>query len=334
MAYIVFSVLGVMLCIFLNLLVIIVLLRKTDAINRLDLLMISLAISDILRAVVGHSLEINSVHRGSSISDQECQIIGFATTFLGLVSISHLTGIAIQRHAILQSPITARAWITDTRIAWYVVIPSWLYGLFWSLAPLLGWSSYRPMSQESNLCGPLLNINSYENATGEYAASYLVSLSVFCFIIPISIISACCYFIYQSLKHMRQVSGLLGLSLAIHLARQKLEEKQCIMGAVIIGAFLVAWSPYAVCVLIAAAGGTISSTLLLTSAVFGKTSCLFNPIIYSFFVKDFRSKCQDMLQWKFLRTLIPALLSADSSIKDNRKENLGQNHSNVISTEV
>ena len=137
MALIGLFIFGVIASIVLNLFAIIVLLSKKKKMNYLDVLIISLSTCDIFKAAVGYSLEINSSLTQPFITNQECQVVGFSVSFLGLVSIAHLAGIAVQRSIIFKFPEKARIWSSELRIAWYVVIPSWLYGLVWSLPPLL-----------------------------------------------------------------------------------------------------------------------------------------------------------------------------------------------------
>ena len=77
--------------------------------------------------------------------------------------------------------------------------------------------------------------------------------------------------------------------------RKKLERKHCMMTLVMVGAFLAAWSPYALCVLFLTIMGSFPDKLLMVSAYIAKSSTLFNPIIYSIYLKDFRRRCKKRL---------------------------------------
>ena len=67
------------------------------------------------------------------------------------------------------------------------------------------------------------------------------------------------------------------------------------MTLVMVGTFLAAWSPYAACVLALTAGGRPPDTLRMVSAYVAKSSTLFNPIIYTLFLTDFRASCKRFL---------------------------------------
>ena len=89
-------------CILFNAVVVALLLKKGNRINYLDLVLVSLAISDALQAAVGDSIEIQAFYSGNELVGIPCTISGFSTTFLGLVSIAHLVGITVVKHVILK----------------------------------------------------------------------------------------------------------------------------------------------------------------------------------------------------------------------------------------
>ena len=89
-------------------------------------------------------------------------------------------------------------------------------------------------------------------------------------------------------------------------SRKKMERQQTVMSLVIIGAFLFAWSPYACCVLVLTAKGSLPGKLLTIASVFAKTSSMYNPIIYSVFVQDFRVRCKQFFGCAWEPSLITA----------------------------
>ena len=222
-----------------------------------------------------------------------------------MVSISHLVGITVQKWIVLRFPYRARIWATQLSNALYIVVPSWLYGMFWATLPLLGWSSYRPFNRGSKLCGPDLanyhidlsnnSSNSSYSDVGLNAASYLISLLIFCYAIPIFIITISCYSIWRLLKDMRTNGQGLGLGNKLLLARRKSEVKQCWVGGMIVGSFLLAWSPFACCVLCQALGKPVPPNFLLVSAMLGKSSSIFNPIYYMFLSGGLRTNLRKIL---------------------------------------
>ena len=76
--------------------------------------------------------------------------------------------------------------------------------------------------------------------------------------------------------------------------RRKMERQQTITSLIMIVTFILAWSPYAACVLILTIRGELPDKMLQISSIFAKTSTLYNPIIYSVFVDEFRTRCRKM----------------------------------------
>ena len=277
---------GLVICILLNLLVIVVLLRKGRDICFMDLLMISLSISDLLQTSIGYSVEIHSHYTGRLISHTSCKVAAFSVTFLGLVSIAHLVGIAVERHIVLRYPVRMRTWVNNVTSSLYVIVPSWIYGLLWALFPLLGWNRYIRQPGTTHLCG--LDMTN----TGLQYTCFNYNLLFWCFVLPVLIIAYCSYHICRALRSRRSASILLNMGSTVIESRKKMERQQTVMSLVIIGAFLFAWSPYACCVLVLTAQGSLSGKLLDIASVFAKTSSMYNPIIYLIFVEDFRVRCK------------------------------------------
>jgi len=285
MALAVFFCIGLITCVLLNLLVVVVLLKKGRERSYMDLLMVSLSTSDILQAGIGYSVEIHAYyHNGLSSSKLWCQIAGFSTTFLGLVSISHLAGIALQRYVVVTYPMKIRVSLEHPTISLYVIVPSWLYGLLWALCPLLGWNAYT--SHKGMVCG--IDLVSTDLAS----TSYTYSLLVWGFLLPVLIITFCCYSIYGKLRRRRSRGQSLNMGERVIDRRKRLERQQSKMSLVLIGAFLFSWSPYACCVLVTAARMSVPDQLLTVASLFAKTSTLYNPIIYCLFVQDVRVRCR------------------------------------------
>lgn len=94
---------------------------------------------------------------------------------------------------------------------------------------------------------------------------------------------------------MRTNGQGLGLGNKLLLARRKSEVKQCWVGGMIVGSFLLAWSPFACCVLCQALGKPVPPNFLLVSAMLGKSSSIFNPIYYMFLSGGLRKNLRKIL---------------------------------------
>jgi len=277
-------ILGVIIAILLNLLVVIVTIKKGSHANHLDFLMFSLSVSDIIRSSSGYPLEIYAALNTDVIDDMACTIAGFSITFLALVSISHLVGMSIERCIIMMFPWKARQWFSNRWISLFTILPSWIYGLIWATFPLIGWSSYQREQGAKHRCSINLVNQDYN------ARSYAIGLLVSCFVIPITGIAISSLLSLREMKKMTNQVGELGIDQEQSSVRRKAEVKHTIMSFVLIGVFLLTWAPYAACVFVMTSKGEVGDTLLSFSAIFAKTSTIYNPIIYFIFMKDFRKR--------------------------------------------
>ena len=330
---------GIILSDLLNLLIVVVILSKGDSINYMDIIIVSLSTSDILQATVGYTVEIYSIYTSKShlsfstekssklnitastttgksplsltttttttiiathSQPAECITAGFTITFFALTSIFHLTGLSIERRFILQYPLRARMWLRRKLVALYVILPSWSLGLFWSLFPLLGWSSYVRLKNTDNGC--IINIQGRD----PNHLTYSYNLLFWCFVLPVSVMAYCCNDIRTVIQRThRQGVVLLGVNQHTMAARRKADAKVTSMTMVMILTFLCSWTPYAGCLFVITASVEVPSSLLSTAAIFAKMSTLYNPVVYFIFMKDFRKKLRKMCGMKPTNTVTP-----------------------------
>lgn len=160
----------------------------------------------------------------------------------------------------------------------HLALLAWGYAAFWSCSPILGWSSYvlEPSGNRCTLDWTLKTSN---------AKSYVYSISIFCYVLPI-IIHAVSFIIVKKVmkKHRRYCSKLYGRrnSTTAHIKRK--ERKSLALCFLMFGAFIMAWTPYTFV-------GLLSQHMILpvwcldASAILAKSSTLFNPLIYCYKAK-------------------------------------------------
>jgi hypothetical protein len=182
---------------------------------------------------------------------------------------------------IFRYPTTAYRWTHKWTLSLLVILPSWCYGFIWALFPLLGWSNYEHEYGSRHRC----SINWHPNSL-----SYSYSLFVGGFGLPLLIISYTSYNVRKALSRMRNSLCSLGvINLNMQMRRKRMVVKHTVMAFILIFTFLAAWTPYAVCVVVLTVQGSTSASLLSMAALLSKMSTLFNPILYMFFMKDFRT---------------------------------------------
>nr|AGB67500.1 c-like opsin [Tripedalia cystophora]QBL02614.1 opsin-like GPCR [Tripedalia cystophora] len=273
----------------LNGLVVFAMMKARNKLTFRDIIHLSVALSDMIQGILGYPLEVISVLEGKwQFGDAACAGTAFMVTWLGLVSISHLVAMAIDRCLTICKPFTAHVLHQKRIDALYFVIPSWLYGFFWAFTPLVGWGGY---ANEG-----LARCSIDWRVTDPIGVSYIISLFVFCFVLPVAVMLMSFAAIRFELRKMRHRSkSHFGEDSESVKRDLKAEKKNNRLVAIMITAFVAAWTPYSVISLSHSinAGLNLSNQIEQLAALFAKSSCTFNPIIYTFFYKEFRKYLRD-----------------------------------------
>nr|BAF95842.1 opsin [Cladonema radiatum] len=275
---------------FLNLLVVIGMLKKSTPLSLRDILLVSLSVADFCQTGLGYTTELYG-HLSDDYSPIFlCRASGFAVTFTALVAITHLMALAVERYLSLVHALKAHEFFSEPKRALYFIIPAWIWGLFWSGAPLLKWGGYEREPHAPHRCSVVLAEKTPD------VLSYSYGLLIACFAFPVLVITWCCFRVQRELKGMTDRSKeIAGQESAITAATQKAEKQHFIMICCVVIAFFIAWTPYAGCVVYFTLVGNLPANLMSTSAFFAKFSVLANPIIYAIFYKDFRRSVKAML---------------------------------------
>lgn len=94
----------------------------------------------------------------------------------GIVSLVSLSLLSYERYTtVLHS---SQVDVSDFRKAWLFVGGSWFYSLFWTLPPLLGWSSYGPE-------GPGTTCSVQWHLRSPSSILYVLCLFIFCLLLPL-----------------------------------------------------------------------------------------------------------------------------------------------------
>nr|ABS89282.1 SWS2 opsin [Neoceratodus forsteri] len=206
-----------------------------------------------------------------------CKIEGFAATLGGMVSLWSLAVVAFERFLVICKPLGNFTFRSTHAIIGCVA--TWVFGLISSAPPLFGWSRYIPEGLQCS-CGPdwYTTNNKWNNE------SYVIFLFCFCFGFPLSVI----IFSYgRLLMTLRAVAKQQEQS----ASTQKAEREVTKMVVVMVLGFLVCWLPYTVFSLwvVTHRGESFELALGSIPAVFSKSSTVYNPLIYVFMNKQFRS---------------------------------------------
>ncbi|XP_033231734.1 rhodopsin-like [Belonocnema kinseyi] len=200
-----------------------------------------------------------SVPRGTPRKDGYAWLM----STLGMASIGNLTVMAVERWMLITRPMKA----LTIRKACVLVSCVWIYALSLSLPPLLGWGSY---GQEAGNISCSVSWEKQDPIT--HSASYIAYLFAFGLLIPLIFIGSSYGSIVITLRTMRRRVG----------SRRRQEERVTKMVALMIAAFLIAWTPYAIVSLGAQYFNMkLSPEVSMMPAILAKSSICYNPIIYA-----------------------------------------------------
>ncbi|KAF6725686.1 Opsin-5 [Oryzias melastigma] len=272
-----------------NSLVIFVLYKQRASLQPTDFFTLNLAVSDASISVFGYSrgiLEIFNILRDDGYLITwiwTCQVDGFLTLLFGLVSINTLTVISVTRYIKGCHPQKAHC-ISNNTIAVSLII-IWAAALFWSVAPLLGWGSYTDRGYGT--CEVDWSKANYST----FYKSYIISILIFCFFIPVIIM----LFSYVSIINTVKSTNAMSADGFLSARQRKMERDVTRISIVICTAFIMAWSPYAVVSMWSAWGFHVPSITSIMTRLFAKSASFYNPLIYFGMSSRFRKDISVLL---------------------------------------
>nr|AIG92844.1 melanopsin 4x2 [Hippoglossus hippoglossus] len=247
----------------------------------------NLAISDFLMAFTQSPIFfINCLYKEWVFGEMGCKLYAFCGALFGIASMINLLAISIDRYVVITKPLQAIHWSSKRRTA-LAILMVWLYSLAWSLAPLVGWSSYIPEG--------LITSCTWDYVTYTLAnRSYTMMLCCFVFFIPLGIIFYCYLLMFLAIRKTGREVERLGTqvrkSTLIQQKSIKSEWKLAKIAFVVIVVYVLSWSPYACVTLISWAGhaNILSPYSKAVPAIIAKASAIYNPFIYAIIHNKYR----------------------------------------------
>ncbi|XP_075870790.1 melanopsin-A-like isoform X1 [Nelusetta ayraudi] len=277
---------------------------------------VNLALSDFLMAFTQSPIFfINCLYKEWVFGEMGCKMYAFCGALFGITSMITLLAISIDRYIVITKPLQAIHWNSKRRTALAIVLV-WLYSLAWSLAPLVGWSSYIPEG--------LMTSCTWDYVTYTLAnRSYTMMLCCFVFFIPLGIIFYCYLFMFLAIrKTSREVERLGSHVRKSTLIQQKSitnEWKLAKIAFVVIVVYVLSWSPYACVTLISWSGhaNILSPYSKAVPAIIAKASTIYNPFIYAIIHNKYRMTLADKFPCLRFLSPIPRKDCASSSISES-----------------
>nr|BAD54747.1 retinal putative UV-sensitive opsin [Plecoglossus altivelis] len=206
-----------------------------------------------------------------------CAMEACMGSIAGLVTGWSLAVLAFERYVVICKPF-GQFKFGNTQ-ALMAVGFTWVMGVGCATPPFFGWSRYIPEGLGC-ACGP----DWYTHNEEYHCTSYTYFLMVTCFMMPLTII----IFSYsQLLGALRAVAAQQAES----ASTQKAEKEVSRMVIVMVGSFVVCYAPYAITALYYGFSTNENKDYRMVTipAMFSKSSCVYNPLIYAFMNKQFNA---------------------------------------------
>ncbi|XP_029109563.1 trace amine-associated receptor 1-like [Scleropages formosus] len=252
-------------------------------------LILSLAVCDfLLGALVMPCSAMRSVQGCWFLGELACKLHTSMDIMLSTSSIFHLSFISVERYIAVCTPLQYQSMINSVTTL-FMVVTSWLipaifaFGMIFSELNLKGSEDFYETNVYCHGGCPVF----FSQASAAFS-------SILAFFIPGLIMFGIYIKIYKVARsHTRSIKQQ-AQQLKVEdengsrLSRQR-ERKGTIILAIVVGVFLICWTPFFLCTITDPfVGYTIPPTLVDALVWFGYMNSSFNPLIYAFFYSWFR----------------------------------------------
>lgn len=289
---------------------------------------VNLACADLLLAITGMPFTlVSSITFDWIFGEELCKLHGAINFVFAIASILSLTMVAIERYVAIIKPLKYLSIMTH-KTAVVMIAYVWFHSILGSLLPIMGWSRYTYIRMES-LC----------TVDWTNSISNTVFVIMVCFFIPVTIVVYCYFHILTVAQdHSKRIQPNLGeLSLEISAeqahgvavqaqrekdTRKKAEKKykQEAKAAktllLVIGTFMLCWSPHIVGIvtlLIPSTNLPKEFFALTTWLAMLNSAC--NPIIYGVLNRRFRESFKRVLCFRKINNQIMSFHRKNHSLQ-------------------
>ncbi|KAF1382716.1 hypothetical protein PFLUV_G00146650 [Perca fluviatilis] len=147
-----------------------------------NMLLLNISVSDMLVCLFGTTLSFASSIRGKWLLGRSgCCWYGFINSCFGIVSLISLVILSYDRYSTLTEYNKRGPGYHKSLLA---IGGSWLYSFFWTVPPLLGWSSY-DIEGAGTSCSVSWKVHTAQSH------AYIICLFIFCMGLPILVMIYC-----------------------------------------------------------------------------------------------------------------------------------------------
>lgn len=277
-----------------------------------NLLVVNLAFSDfIMMVIMSPPMVINCYYETWILGTLMCDIYAMVGSLCGCASIWTMTAIALDRYNVIVKGMSGTPLTIKRALLQIVII--WLFGLIWTILPMVGWNRYVP---EGNMtaCGT-------DYLSKDWGSkSYILVYSVFVYYLPLFTIIYSYYFIVSTVaaheKAMKEQAKKMNVTSLRSGDNQSAsaEAKLAKVALTTISLWFMAWTPYLVINYTGIFNGaTISPLFTIWGSLFAKTNAIYNPIVYGISHPKYRAALKEKLPFLVCGSTEESAGNADTS---------------------
>ncbi|KAF7382411.1 hypothetical protein HZH68_015330 [Vespula germanica] len=259
-----------------------------------NLLVVNLAFSDfIMMVIMSPPMVINCYYETWILGTLMCDIYAMVGSLCGCASIWTMTAVALDRYNVIVKGMSGTPLTIKRALLQIVII--WLFGLLWTILPMVGWNRYVP---EGNMtaCGT-------DYLSKDWGSkSYILVYSVFVYYLPLFTIIYSYYFIVSAVaaheRAMKEQAKKMNVASLRSGDNQNTsaEAKLAKVALTTISLWFMAWTPYLVINYMGIFNGSkISPLFTIWGSLFAKANAIYNPIVYGISHPKYRAALKEKL---------------------------------------
>lgn len=244
-----------------NALVILAFKRNTKIRTVTNYFVVSLAVADILIALVSMPIWAAYLMSGVELKQGLLKVWTFMDILCGVASIINLTAISIERYFCITYPLSYHTTMTSVKAITTIII-IWIFSIIMSSLKIILWKLPPP--------------------------KYELMVVISCFFVPLIIMCTTYRFIFKTARFQaRQIALMINGNVKNFLLASEMRAAKTL--AVVMGAFVISWGPFFTINIVY---GFCTRCVTPDSVVVAKwmhySNSVFNPIVYACMNKEFR----------------------------------------------
>ena len=244
-----------------NALVILAFKRNTKIRTVTNYFVVSLAVADILIALVSMPIWAAYLMSGVELKQGLLKVWTFMDILCGVASIINLTAISIERYFCITYPLSYHTTMTSVKAITTIII-IWIFSIIMSSLKIILWKLPPP--------------------------KYELMVVISCFFVPLIIMCTTYRFIFKTARFQaRQIALMINGNVKNFLLASEMRAAKTL--AVVMGAFVISWGPFFIINIV---WGFCTQCVTPDSVVVAKwmhySNSVFNPIVYACMNKEFR----------------------------------------------